>query len=88
MEGTVMSLSDVREFLAWCTVINMGLLLVWFVMFFVAREWVYRLHTRWFKISREQFDVVHYTGMTYFKLAIFLLNLTPWIALSIMGDRG
>jgi len=82
-----MSLSVVRELLGWCTMINIGLLLFWFVMLAAARDWVYRVHTIWFKISREQFDATHYAGMTYFKLGIFLLNLTPWIALSIIGGR-
>jgi len=31
----------------------------------------------------EQFDMLHYTGMSIFKIGIILLNLVPYIALHI-----
>jgi len=33
----------------------------------------------------EQFDAIHYAGMTVFKLGIILFNLVPYIALRIVG---
>lgn len=83
-----MSLSAMRDFLGWCTLINVGFLLFWFGMFAVAHGWVYRLHSSWFRISVERFDAAHYAGMTYFKLGIFLLNLTPWLALTLVDRAG
>jgi len=46
---------------------------------------VYRFHGRWFKLSLETFDAIHYGGMAVFKLGIFLFNLVPFIALCIVG---
>jgi hypothetical protein len=39
------------------------------------------MHTRWFKLSVETFDAIHYVGMATYKLGIILLNLVPLLAL-------
>jgi hypothetical protein len=41
----------------------------------------HRLHTRWFKLSVETFDALHYEGISIYKIGIMLLNLVPLIAL-------
>lgn len=74
----------IRDVLGWCTLINLGVLLWWFFFFTVAHNWTYRLHTKWFKLSVEQFDAVHYAGMAYFKLTVFAFNLVPYLALRIV----
>jgi len=80
-----MSLALVRDALLWCTLIDYGILLVWWLFFMLAHDWMYRLHSRWFHLSREQFDALHYAGMAIFKVGILLLNLVPYIALCIVG---
>jgi hypothetical protein len=80
-----MSIDLAREFLLWCTIINYGILLVWFGFFVLARDWILRLHGRWFRLSREQFDALHYGAIAVYKLGILLFNLVPLIALWIVG---
>ena len=79
-----MSLAMVREVLLWCTLINYGVLLVWWLFFLLAHDWMYRLHGRWFHLSVEQFDALHYAGMAIFKIGILLFNLVPYMALHIV----
>jgi hypothetical protein len=78
-----MSIEVVRRVLLWCALINYGILLVWFLFFILAHDWMYALHSQWFRLSVEQFDMLHYAGMSVFKLGILLLNVVPWIALHI-----
>ena len=80
-----MDLATLTSLLGWCSLINIGILLYWFMMFTQAHDWVYQLHSKWFQISVEQFDVIHYKAMAGFKLSIFVLNIAPWLALQIMG---
>jgi hypothetical protein len=77
----------VGKALLWCAVINYGILFVWFLFFVLAHDWMYLLHSRWFHLSVEQFDMLHYGGMSIFKLGIILLNVVPCIALRI-ARRG
>ena len=80
-----MTLEVARRFLLWCTALDYGALLVWFLVFVFAHEWIRRIHGKWFQVSREQFDALHYAGMGTFKIGILLLNLVPLVALFILG---
>jgi hypothetical protein len=53
-----MDLALLHSFLLWCAAINYGILLVWFLVFTLAHDWVYRLHSRWFRLSPEMFDAL------------------------------
>ena len=79
-----MTVEQIRDVLGWCAVINIGLLLWWFLMFALAHDFVYRLHGKWFKLTVERFDAIHYAGMAFFKIGIFLLNIVPYLALRIV----
>jgi hypothetical protein len=76
-----MTTTGITDFLLWCVGINYGFLLLWFGVFALAHDWMYRLHRRWFRLSVENFDTIHYAGMAAYKLAILLLNLVPLLAL-------
>jgi hypothetical protein len=79
-----MTLVEIRELLLWCAVINYTVLLVWFCAYAFARDWLYSLHSRWFKLSPEGFDAIHYSGMAVYKIGILLLNLVPFSALCLV----
>ena len=70
-----MTIEIIRDVLAWCSVINIGLLLWWFLFFTLAHDWTYRFHSKWFNLSIDTFDAIHYAGMALFKIGIFLFNL-------------
>lgn len=80
-----MTLEMIRSALAWCSLINLGLLLWWFLFFKVAHDWTYRLHSKWFNLPVDRFDTIHYAGMIFFKISILLFNLIPYFALRIIG---
>lgn len=76
-----MTMNELRDFLFWSTAMNLGVLLLWFGVFVFAHDWMYRIHSRWFKIPIETFDAVHYLGISIYKIGILLFNFVPWIAL-------
>ncbi len=80
-----MTVETIRDVLAWCTVINVAVLLLWFLFFSRAHDWTYGLHAKWFALPVEKFDAIHYAGMAFFKLSIILFNLAPYLALRIVG---
>src|ERR1035437_4324690 len=48
-------------------------------------NWMYRMHGRWFKLSIETFDAIHYAGLSVYKIGIILLNLVPLVALYLVS---
>ena len=80
-----MTVEMLRNTLGWCAVINIGLLLWWFLFLAFAHDWTQKFHGKWFKLSTEQFDAIHYGGMGLFKMGLILFNLVPYLALRIVG---
>ncbi|ASF44910.1 DUF6868 family protein [Methylovulum psychrotolerans] len=77
--------NELATLLGYSAVINYSVLMVWFFCFKCAHAWLYRLHGRWFQLSVGQFDAVHYAGMALYKIGVLLLNITPYLALLLMG---
>ena len=80
-----MNLDTLRDVLLWSMVVNYGVLLIWFAAFTLAHDRIYALHHRWFSISRETFDALHYGGMAVYKIGVLLLNLAPLVALWLVS---
>lgn len=76
-----MELNLLRNVLLWCTVINYCFLTFWSLMIVIAGDWVYEFHSRWFPMSREAFNIIHYAGMGFYKVFILVFNLVPLITL-------
>jgi hypothetical protein len=77
-----------RAVLFWCAVIDYAFLTLWFLAFVWAHDWMFRMHGRWFHVSVEQFDALHYGGMALFKVGILMFNVAPWVALGIVDGRS
>jgi hypothetical protein len=78
-----MTIAILRDFLLWCAILNYAVLIAWFLAFIFAHGSLYRLHTKWFRLSENQFDVIHYSGMAAYKIAALSLNVVPYFALRI-----
>lgn len=74
-----------RNFLLVCTVVNYGILLVWFLVFVFEHDVMLRIHGRWFHLSRDQIDALHYARMSIYKIGILLFFLVPFVVLSFVG---
>ena len=79
-----MTIEIIRDTFLWCTIINWGMLLFWFLILTFARSWAYKIHSKFAKITEEEFNLVHYKGVVYFKVLIFAFNLAPYLALCIV----
>ena len=80
-----MTIQMLTNFFMWCTILNMGLLLLSFLILAFAGDFVYKMHSRWFPMPRETFNVVLYSFIGIYKIMVFVFNIIPWIALMIVG---
>ena len=81
----IMDINALERFFMWCTIIN-G---VWFVFAAMicafAGNWVYRMSSKWFPVSRDAFNVVIYSFFALFKIIFLVFNVVPYVALLIVG---
>ena len=80
-----MTIELLISFLAWCSVVNIALLLIWFVFIQFMGDFTFRLHHGLFGISRETFNAVNYGGLGLFKLCLWVFNLTPYLVLRALA---
>ena len=80
-----MGIQTLTRFFMWCTILNGGLLVSSSLICALAGGWVYGVHSKWFPMSREAFNVAIYSFVGVMKILFIVLNLVPYLALSIVG---
>ena len=79
-----MDLLIVTKFFMWCTVINLALFLFSGLMIANMPDFAYKIQRKFFKITRERFNVVVYGFLGAFKLLFIFFNLVPYCALLLL----
>lgn len=84
--GEVMTFVEVREMLLWCSILNMGLLILMALVFLMAGKRICRIHGKIWGLSEENVRLSIYRVMATYKTLIFILNIVPYAALRIIGN--
>lgn len=80
-----MDIQTLTSFFMWCTIINFGVLILSFVMMITIADLAYRIQSKWFPMPRQTFTVAIYSFLGFYKIAWFVFNVVPWMALLIVG---
>ncbi|GLX84621.1 hypothetical protein tloyanaT_08730 [Thalassotalea loyana] len=73
------------KLLAWCLILNYGVLLLWFIILVLAKPFLFKMHSRWFDISYEQFNQMNYIAFALYKILVFVFFLAPYVGLKLLG---
>ena len=79
-----MGIQTLTTFFMWCTILNIGILVVWTIVFGLAPDFTYRIQTKLFPMPRETFNVVVYSGLAIYRIVFVAFNLVPYVALVII----
>ncbi len=79
------SIETIREFLGWCSVINIGMLFVSTIMLTIMRSWVIKIHASTTGVSEMELPRIYIEFLGNYKILIIILNVVPYIALRIMA---
>ena len=80
-----MDIHTLKAFFMWCTIIDGALLVLSSMICVFANDWIYRIHSRWFPMPREAFNVAIYSFIGLFKIFVLVFNAVPYVALLIVG---
>jgi hypothetical protein len=80
-----MNTEFVTALLGWCTVINIGFLVLAILMLSFMNDIVGGITARVFGVSRAEAKAGIYNVVQQYRLAIIFFNLVPYIALKIMA---
>jgi hypothetical protein len=80
-----MSIEALKEFFMWCSIVNVGIMMFSFIMLVLMKNFVYKMHSKWFPISFEHFCIIMYSFFGIYKIFIFVFNVVPYIVFEIMS---
>ena len=78
-------METVTTFFGWCTVINVGLLLLAGAVWVTLKKAVVAFVAPLFGVTDAELKVEFLRILLQYRAAIVLFNLVPWVALKIMG---
>ena len=79
------SLETFVVLLGWCTAINIGLLMVAAIFLALMRGPISQIHAKMFGLNEADLSRAYFQYLAQYKIAIFVLNLVPYIALKIIA---
>ncbi|MEO1656296.1 MAG: DUF6868 family protein [Pseudomonadota bacterium] len=79
-----MALLDITTFLAWCTLINFGLLIGATLALVGFRGSVSSIHGAIFGIPKDELSKLYFLYLVVYKLLIIVFNLVPYLVLRLI----
>ena len=80
-----MDIQTATIFFMWCTILNMGMLILTTIACISFADFSYCMNNKLFSISREAFNVIVISFVGLYKLFVIVFCLIPYIALLIIG---
>jgi len=73
------------EFLGWSSFINICILIVASLSVMLMRDSMAKLHGKMFALDNLDLSRAYFQYIAQYKIAIFVLNIVPYISLKIMS---
>lgn len=80
-----MDIQALTTFFMWCTIINGGLLIFWVLATMTIPNLVYRTQSKFFPMTKENFNIVFYMFLGIYKIFFIVFNVIPFVVLLIIG---
>lgn len=78
------SMETLAAFLGWCTLLNMGMLMFASALLVYMRGSIAKIHGNMFQLDDRVLSLAYFQYLAQYKIAIFVFNLMPYLALRIM----
>lgn len=79
------TIDTIREFLGWCSVINIGILMFSSILIIAIRGFVSQTHAKLFDLDEGSVRLAYFHYLGQYKIAIIVFNIVPYFTLLIMG---
>lgn len=67
-----------------CFFLSFGLLFLWLVFYLTVGDLGYSIHSKWFELSRHEYDLLFYYGMAFIKTFAILFFLFPYLSIRLI----
>ncbi|WP_028856033.1 DUF6868 family protein [Psychrilyobacter atlanticus] len=78
------NIETIREFLGWCSIINIGLGLFSVIFITSLRGPILHIHSKIFNLDERDLSKAYFQFLGQYKTATIIFNIVPYLALKIM----
>ena len=79
-----MDISTLRKFFGWCTIINIGILIISIPLVAIFGGLIYQILSSFYSIPSEAVNVAIYGWIGIHRALLIVFSLVPWISLMII----
>lgn len=79
-----MTIHNLTLFFGWSTVVNFAVLIFAAVFIYGCRSFITNVHSTLTGVDKEALPALYFQYFANYKIAIFVFNLAPYLALRIM----
>ena len=87
VQGKNFTLENLATILGGVFLFNLALQLLWALIFIAAHDWMYVMNSRWFGISRHEFDLLNYGLIGFLKIINIAFFLFPYLSIKLLLRR-
>ena len=78
-----MNFDIITDFFMWCSIINVSIIFISVIVFSLFSNFSYNNNKNLFSVNQIQFKKVIYTILLYYKVLVIVLNIVPFLVLTI-----
>ena len=78
--GKVEVMETIAKITIRCFFLNLIVLLIWFLFYVLAGDFMYQVHSNLFEMTEHEFAVINYCGIMLLKIFTFTFFLFPYVA--------
>lgn len=72
-------------FLGWCSVINIGMLILSAIFIIIFNDTVIKIHAKMFDLDKLYLQQSYFKYLAQYKIIIIIFNIVPYFALKIIA---
>ncbi len=80
-----MTLEQMTQFFGWCAILNIAMLAIAAAIVIWQQKWIAKIHSAMFGVPEQNLGIVYFKYLAYYKIAILVFNLAPYLALRIIA---
>jgi len=79
------TIEAIRGFFAWCSVINIGVLIFLSILMVSLRGITSRIHAKMFGLEESDISRAYFQFLAQYKIFVIVFSIVPYFALRIMA---
>lgn len=80
----MITIETMIEFLGWCSIINLGILILSAVFIIIFKDTAIKIHTKMFDLDKIYLQQSYFKYLAQYKIIIIVFNIVPYFVLNVI----